>query len=163
MKAVICLLVLCLFFLALIFWVLCKYHDDQLTKIVNMLYDLLGYKHDDIYFKLSQIRDNTEKLAYILDNTEKLVDMKVGEKIEAEPDPSEALIVEPCPICGYIPAMYKHSDIDMYCVRCSGWSRSKYDGACGCSICVMSESKTAAITAWNNAVLDYIMHKNEEV
>lgn len=150
-KAIVCLLVFCLLFLALIFWVLCSFHDNQFRAIIGKLDDLIGYKHDDIYFKLSQIRDNTEKL----------VEIKPNKKVEAEPDPSDALIVEPCPMCGYIPATYKHSDIDMYCVRCSGWSRSKYDGACSCSICVMSESKTAAITAWNDAVNDYIMHKNE--
>lgn len=154
--AIVTLLACCLFVLVIIALTLFKIRDYQLNTIVDTLDALKSYKHDDIYFKLAEIRDDLLKLVEHnkewFKNTEK-----------AKPDPPDALIVEPCPVCGYIPAMYKHTELDSYTVRCSGWSRSKYDGQCSCSICVVSDDKVAAITAWNDAVNDYIIHKNEEV
>lgn len=154
--AIVTLLALCLITLWVIFWAIAKNYDEGTSRIVSMLDDIKGYKHDDLYFKLCQVRDDLLKLVEHkkewFKNTEK-----------AKPDPPDALIVEPCPVCGYIPAMYKHTELDSYTVRCSGWSRSKYDGQCSCSICVVSDDKVAAITAWNDAVNDYIIHKNEEV
>lgn len=150
--AIVCLLACCLIALGLIFWALCKLDEDRFSRIVNKLDDLLGYKHDDIYFKLSQIRDGIDKL----------VEQKKLDKGTVKPNPPDALIIEPCPICGYIPAMYKHTELGSYCVRCSKGFGSKYDGSCSCSICVISDDKITAITTWNDAVNDYIMHKNEE-
>ena len=154
--AIVTLLALCLVVLVLILWAITKNYDEGLSKIVSMLDTITSYKFDDLYLKLCAIRDNTWEL---IERQKKLG--KETEKAE-QPDPPDALIIEPCPICGYIPAMYKHTELGSYCVRCSGWSRSKYDGQCSCSICVVSDDKVAAITAWNDAVNDYIMHKNEE-
>lgn len=151
--AIITLLACCLFVLVIIALTLFKIRDNQLRTIVDTLDALKSYKHDDIYFKLDEIRDGLWKL----------VEQKKTDKGTPKPDPPDALIIEPCPICGYIPAMYKHTELDSYCVRCSkGFRQSMYDGNCGCSICVVSDDKVAAITAWNDSVNDYIMHKNEE-
>lgn len=154
--AIVTLLALCLITLWVILWAIAKNYDEGTKRIVSMLDTIVSYKFDDLYLKLCAISDNTWKL------TEHKKEWFKDTEI-AEPDPTDALIVEPCPICGFIPAMYKHTELDSYCVRCSGWSRSKYDGSCNCSICVISDDKVAAITAWNDAVNDYIMHKNEEV
>lgn len=155
--AIVCLLALCLITLWVLIWVLCKIDEDRLSRIVNKLDDLIGYKHDDLYLKLCAIRDDMYELV-----KQKKEWFKNAE--EAKPDPPDALVVNCCPICGSIPAIYKHTELDSYCVRCSkGFRPSMYDSDCGCSICVVSDDKTAAITAWNDAVNDYIMHKNEEV
>lgn len=153
--AIVTLLALCLVVLVLILWAITKNYDKGISRIVSMLDTITSYKFDDLYLKLCAISDNTWKLAE--HNKEWFKD---AEKVK--PDPPDALIVEPCPVCGYIPAMYKHTELGSYTVRCSGWSRSKYDGQCSCSICVVSDDKVAAITTWNDAVNDYIMHKNEE-
>lgn len=152
--AIVTLLACCLFVLVIIALTLFKIRDNQLSTIVDALDALKSYKHDDLYFKLSDIRDDLWKL--IEHKKEWFKDAEV------KPDPPDALIIEPCPVCGYTPAMYKHTELDSYCVRCSGWSRSKYDGQCSCSICIVSDDKVAAITTWNDAVNDYIMHKHEE-
>lgn len=151
--AIVTLLACCLFVLVIIALTLFKIRDGKLTEIVDILDALKSYKHDDLYFKLAEIRDDLWKL----------VEQKKSVKGTPKPDPPDALIIEPCPVCGYIPAMYKHTELDSYTVRCGGWSRSKYDGQCSCSICVVSDDKVAAITTWNDVVNDYIMHKNEEV
>ena len=155
--AIVTLLALCLIVLLLELWAIAKNYDEGISKIVSMLDTITSYKFDDLYLKLCAISDNTWKLAdhkkEWFKNTE-----------EATPDPPDALVVEPCPICGSVPAMYKHVELDSYCVRCGrGLPRTNYDGNCSCSICTVSDDKTAAITAWNDAVNDYIMHKNEEV
>lgn len=155
--AIVTLLALCLITLWVIIWVLCKIDEDRLSRIVNKLDDLMGYKHDDLYLKLCAIRDDMYELV-----KQKKEWFKNAE--EAKPDSPDALVIEPCPICGSIPAMYKHTELNSFCVCCRSWTGfNKYDGNCGCSICVVSDDKTTALTAWNDAVNDYIMHKNEEV
>lgn len=154
--AIVTLLACCLFVLVIIALTLFKIRDNQLNTIVDTLDALKSYKHDDIYFKLSEIRDDLWKLI-----EQKKEWFKDAEKVK--PDPPDALVVEPCPICGSIPAMYKHTDLDSYCVRCSKGFGSRYDGSCSCSFCVVSDDKIEAITVWNGAVNDYIIHKNEEV
>lgn len=151
--AVILLLVCCLFVLVIILRAIAKIHDDNLDTITKCINNLAGYKHDDLYCELCDIDANLRKL----------VEKKANVKEETQPDPTDAFVVEPCPICGSVPAMYKHTELNSYCIRCSGGlSKTKYDASCNCSICVVSDDKTAAITAWNDAVNDYIMHKNEE-
>lgn len=158
--AIVTLLALCLIVLVLILWATAKNYDEGISKIVNMLDTITSYKFDDLYLKLCAIRDNTWELV----EQKKKLDNKT-ETAEAEPDSPDALVIEPCPICGSIPAMYRHTELNSYCVCCRSWTGffNKYDGSCGCSICVISDDKVAAITAWNDAVNDYIMHKNEEV
>ena len=151
--AIVTLLACCLFVLVIIALTLFKIRDNQLGTITKCINNLAGYKHDKLYCELCDINVNLRKL----------VEKKANAKEEAEPDPPDALVVDPCPICGSVPAMYKHTELNSYCVRCSGGlSKTKYDASCNCSICVVSDDKVAAITAWNDAVNDYIAHKNEE-
>jgi hypothetical protein len=155
--AIIILLALCLISIWVVIWAIAKNYDEGTKRIVSMLDTITTYKFDDLYLKLCAISDNTWKLA-----DHKKEWFKDEDKVK--PEPPDALVVEPCPICGSVPAMYKHTELNSYCIRCSGGlSKTKYDSSCNCSICVVSDDKTAAITAWNDAVNDYIMHKNEEV
>jgi hypothetical protein len=83
--------------LVLILWAIAKNYDEGISKIVSMLDTITSYKFDDLYLKLCAIRDNTWELIERQKKLDKVAEVK--------PDPPDALIIEPCPICGYIPAM----------------------------------------------------------